>query len=116
MAKNNLSQWSLALLRVALGYIFAYHGYLKLFAPGGFAGTVSFFTMIKIPFPLYSALLVSIVEFAGGIFLILGMVAKISSLLLLVDMLVAFFMVHMKSGFLVSKGGYEFVLILIEIG
>ena len=113
MAKNNLNQWSLTLLRVVLGVIFAYHGYLKLFAPDGFSGTVTFFTMIKIPFPLYSALLVSVVEFVGGIFLILGMVTKISSLLLLVNMLVAFFTVHLKNGFLVSKGGYEFALVLI---
>lgn len=113
MAKNNLSQWSLTLLRAALGFIFAYHGYLKLFVPGGFAGTVGFFTMLKIPVPLYSALLVSVVEFAGGIFLLLGMITKWSSLLLLIDMLVAFFMVHLKNGFSVSKGGYEFVLVLL---
>ena len=113
MAKNNFNQWSLAFLRAVFGFVFAYHGYLKLFAPGGFAGTVSFFAMIKIPLPLYSALIVSVVEFAGGIFLIFGMVTKLSSLLLLIDMLVAFFMVHMKNGFLISKGGFEFVIILI---
>lgn len=113
MAKNNLNQWSLTLLRVVLGFIFMYHGYLKLFPPGGFTGTVGFFTMLKIPFPLYSALLVSIVEFAGGLFLLFGMVTKWSSLLLIANMLVAFFVVHLKNGLLVSKNGYEFVLVLL---
>ncbi|MBI2656935.1 DoxX family protein [Candidatus Woesearchaeota archaeon] len=113
MAKNSLSQWSLTLLRAVLGFIFAYHGYLKLFVPGGFTGTVGFFTLLKIPVPLYSALLVSVVEFAGGIFLLLGMITKWSSLFLIIDMLVAFFMVHLKNGFSVSKGGYEFVLVLL---
>lgn len=113
MAKNGLSQWTLGLLRVVLGVIFAYHGYLKLFAPGGFTGTVGFLTSLGIILPKYSALLVAVVEFLGGIFLLLGMVTKWSSLLLIIDMLVAFFMVHLKNGLLVSKGGYEFVLVLL---
>lgn len=110
---NNLNQWPLTLLRVVLGVIFAYHGYLKLFVPGGFVGTVGFFTALGIPLPTYSALLVAVVEFVGGLFLLLGMVTKWSSLLLIIDMLVAFFMVHLKNGFLVSKGGYEFVLLIL---
>lgn len=114
MAKNNsINQWSLTLLRVVLGIIFAYHGYMKLFVPGGFTGTVQFFTAIKIPLPVYSALVVSAVEFFGGLFLILGLLTKWSSVLLLANMLVAFFMVHLKNGFLVSKGGYEFVLLIL---
>ena len=114
MAKNNsVSQWSLTLLRVVLGIVFAYHGYLKLIVPGGFIGTVQFFTAIKIPLPVYSALLVGAVELFGGLFLLLGVLTRLSSILLIINMLVAFFMVHLKNGLLVSKGGYEFVLILI---
>ena len=115
MAKNNLSQWSLTLLRVVLGFIFTYHGYLKLFATGGFVGTAGFLTALKIPFPLYSALLIAVVEFFGGIFLILGMVTKWSTILLFIEMLVAFFKVHLKNGLLISQTayGYEFVLLIL---
>ena len=115
MAKknNNMSEWSLALLRVVLGIIFLYHGYLKLFVAGGFTGTIDFLTSLGIPVPLYSALVVSVVEFAGGLFLILGFVTRWSAVLLLINMLVAFFVVHVKNGLLVSNGGYEFVLVLI---
>ena len=115
MPKNNnkLNQWSLLILRLVLGVIFAYHGYLKLFVPGGFKGTVAFLASLGIPLPLYSALIVSAVEFFGGVFLILGMVTRWSTILLIIDMLVAFFMVHLKNGLLVSKGGYEFVLVLL---
>ncbi|MBS3096687.1 DoxX family protein [Candidatus Woesearchaeota archaeon] len=112
MAKND-SSWTIALLRVVLGVIFAYHGYLKLFVPGGFKGTAAFLASLGIPLPLYSALIVSAVEFFGGVFLILGMVTRWSTVLLIIDMLVAFFLVHMKNGLLVSKGGYEFVLVLL---
>ena len=113
MAKNQLNQWSLALLRVVLGYVFAYHGYLKLFAPGIFSGTVKFFTSIGIPLALYAALVVAVVEFAGGLFLILGLLTRLSATLLLIDMLVALFKVHLKNGFLVGQGGYELVIVLI---
>lgn len=111
--KNNMSGWSLALLRVVLGVIFLYHGYLKLFVTGGFTGTANFLASLGIPLPVYSALAVSVVEFAGGLFLVLGVVTRWSSALLLVDMLVALFVVHLKSGLLVSQGGFEFVLVLI---
>ncbi|HLC60606.1 MAG TPA: DoxX family protein [Candidatus Nanoarchaeia archaeon] len=106
-------QWSLTLLRITLGFIFAYHGYLKLFVPGGFNGTIVFFTSIGIPLPLYSALLVSIVEFVGGIFLIAGFLAKWTSMVIIIDMLAALFKVHLKNGFLIVHGGYEFVATLI---
>lgn len=105
-------QWSLTILRIALGIIFIYHGYLKLFVPGGFNGTVGFFTAIGMPLPLYSALLVSIVEFGGGLFLIAGFLAKWASLLLMINMLVAVFKVHIRNGFLVANGGFEFAAAL----
>ena len=108
-----LSQWSLTLLRVVLGVIFLYHGYLKLFAPGGFNGTVGLFTTLGIPAPVYSALLVSVLEFAGGILLLIGLLTRWTVLLLTFEMLVAFFTVHMKNGFLVGSGGYEFVLLIL---
>ena len=114
MAKNNkLSQWSLGILRVVLGVIFTYHGYVKLFAEGGFTGTVSGFTAIGIPVPVYSALLVSVVELVGGLFLLFGLVTKWTSAIIFVEMLVALFKVHIKNGFLVGTGGYEFTLLLL---
>ncbi len=113
MAKNDTSEWALALLRIVLGVIFLYHGYLKLFVAGGFKATVGFFTTLGIPVPLYSALLVSVAEFAGGILLIVGVITRLASLVLIFEMLVALFAVHIRNGFLVSKGGYEFVLLII---
>jgi len=113
MAEDKFNQWALTFLRVVLGIIFLYHGYLKLFVPGGFTGTVNFFAAVKIPVPVYSALLVSVVEFVGGILLIVGFLTRWTSFIIMLEMLVAFFAVHLKNGLLVSKGGYEFVLVLI---
>ncbi len=114
MAKSKgLNEWSLTFLRIVLGFIFAYHGYLKLFVPGGFTGTISFFASINMPLPAYSALLVGIIEFVSGLFLIAGFMMRWASLLLLINMAVAFFTVHVRHGILVSKNGYEFVLVLM---
>ena len=114
MANNNkLSQWTLTLLRIVLGIIFTYHGYLKLFVVGGLPGTAGFFTQIGVPLANISAVVVAFVEFFGGLFLLLGLLTKWTSLVLIFEMLVAFFMVHLKNGLLVSKNGYEFVLLIL---
>ena len=114
MAKNNLSQWSLALLRAVLGVIFVYHGYFKLFAPGGFKGTVGFFLAIGIPAAQYVALLVGALEFFGGILFLIGLLTRWVSVLFIIEFLVAFFKVHLKNGFAIgSSYGYEFVLLIL---
>ena len=115
MPKNNLNQWTLTLLRVVLGIIFTYHGYAKLFLPGGFKGTVGFFTAINIPMATYAAVLVSFVEFAGGLFLVFGVLTKWAAFALLIEMLVALFKVHIKSGFFISQQayGYEYLLLIL---
>ena len=118
MAKNNgLNQWSLTLLRVVLGVIFLYHGYLKLFAPGGFTGTVGFLTALKIPLPHYAALFISLVEFVGGILLLIGLLTRGASVLLFIEMLVAFFKVHIKLGLVISQQayGYEFIMLILAV-
>mgnify|MGYP001607511617 CR=1 FL=1 len=113
MAKNKLNGWGLAVLRIALGIILVYHGYLKLFASGGFPATVQFFASIDIPYPEIGALLSGVAEFFGGLFLILGVVTKLSCIALIINFLVAFLVVHLKNGLDVSKGGYEFVLLIL---
>lgn len=116
MAKNNnLSQWSLTLLRVVLGLIFLLHGYVKLFVPGAFKGTVTAFTTLGLPVPAYSALVVSVAEFVGGALLILGLLTRWTSVVLIIEMLVAFFTVHLRQGFFIMPPayGYEFVLLIL---
>ena len=113
MSNNKFNQWSLTLLRVVLGIIFIYHGYLKLFVKGSLPGTAAFFAQVGIPLANVSAVVVAFAEFFGGLFLLLGVLTKWTSLVLLFEMLVALFKVHLKGGFLVSNGGYEFVLLIL---
>jgi putative oxidoreductase len=53
-------------------------------------GVTEFFTTLNIPFPHLNALMVSNLEFFGGILLILGLASKLNGLVLTVNMLVAY--------------------------
>lgn len=108
---EKIKDYAVLSLRIVLGIIFIYHGYPKLF--GGLGSTAQFFASIGIPFASFFAVVVALVEFFGGIALIIGFLTRWASLFLLIDMIVAFFLVHLKNGFSIQNGGIEFVLILI---
>lgn len=103
------------LLRVVLGVIFVAHGALKLF--GGVGGTIAFFGQLGIPVPFLAAWLITLLEFVGGMFLIVGLFVVPTAILLTVHMLLGIFLVHAQNGFFVLgaevPNGMEFNLLLI---
>lgn len=104
--------FGLAVLRVVIGVVFLVHGYQKLFVMG-IGGVTGFFTQIGVPLPQLTALLVSVLEFGGGLALILGLLTPVVAALLAADMLGAMVLVHLPNGFNAADGGYEFVLTLL---
>ncbi|GAA2417602.1 DoxX family protein [Actinomadura vinacea] len=106
-----LSDVGLLVGRVALGVIFIAHGWQKL-NETGHAGVAKGFEAMDIPLPGLAAHYAIWVELVGGIALVIGLLVPVAALLLLLDMLGAFWFVHMDKGLFVDKGGYEFVLIL----
>lgn len=108
---NLTAPWGIALLRVVTGIIFLMHGQQKLFE-FGLGGVTGMMTGLGVPAPGFMALVVTLVEVVGGIALILGAFTRIAALLLAIDMLVAFFLVHIPNGFFASNGGVELVLLL----
>ena len=95
---------------MVVGFVFFMHGYQKLLKMG-IHGVAGFFGHLGIPFPIVAAVLVTLLEFVGGILLITGLATRIPAALLAVDMLVAIFTVHMKNGFFGM--GVEFPLTLV---
>jgi putative oxidoreductase len=110
-------------LRLAAGSVFVAHGAQKLFGVwggGGLPGTAAFFSQLGLTpaFPL--ALLVGLVEFAGGLMLIFGAFTLFAALALAIDMAVAVWKVHLINGFFLNWNmvpghghGYEFNLTLL---
>jgi putative oxidoreductase len=58
------------------------------------------------------AILAGLAEFGGGILVMLGLLTPLAALALIVVMIVAVLTVHLKNGFFVTSGGYEFNLAL----
>ena len=105
-------------LRLAAGIIFMAHGAQKLFAWfGGYGleGTAGWMTSIGLEPGYLLALMAGSAEFFGGIFLILGLLVRPSSIVLALTMIVAIVTVHLEHGLFMSNNGYEFALSLLAI-
>lgn len=75
------------LVRIIVGLSFAVGGWGKLH---NLDGITKYFTSLGIPVPGANAVFVSIVEFVGGLLLIVGLGTRIAALLLIGVMAVAF--------------------------
>jgi putative oxidoreductase len=111
MKNPALNTTARTVLRVVLGFLFAAHGFQK-FNEWTIAGTQAAFGQMGIPAAEMAAPLVAVLELAGGIALILGLLTRPLAILLMLDMLGAMFLVHAPAGVFADKGGYELVLLL----
>lgn len=92
-------------IRVAIGVIFIVHGTGK-FNPG-FAGWLA-----SIGIPLEMQVPIALAESVTGIFLIIGVLTRISASIISIVMLGAIFYVK-EAASLIGEGGYELDLILL---
>ncbi len=104
---EKLKPLALLLLRCALGIIFIYHGYPKLF--GQTANFQQFF--VRVGLPASWVYISGVLELFGGALLIPGLFTRIVGLLLTIEMGVAIWKVHLVHGILSVKD-YELPLSL----
>jgi putative oxidoreductase len=102
------SRWSprtLSVLRIVTGFLFMPHGAQKLF---GFLAPEH----AVLP-PLFSLLgLAGVLEFFGGLFILLGLFTRPVAFILSGEMAVAYFMVHAPKGFWPLMNGGDLAAIL----
>jgi putative oxidoreductase len=102
--------WAITFLRLVVGTVFVAHGAQKFVM--GFGNVAGFLGQLGIPFPLVSAVVVTLVEFLGGLGLVLGLFARWAAIFIAIDMLVAVLVVHLRGGLFLPKG-FEYALTML---
>jgi putative oxidoreductase len=105
---ENLKPLSLLLLRLALGVIFMYSGYPKLFTNHSAWET----NFVHMGFPPYFATISGSLEFFGGILLVIGLLTRVVALLLAIELGIAVARVSIPHAGIYAVGKYELPLML----
>lgn len=106
--------WGAFFLRLALGAVFIGHGAQNLFGafsgPGlkGFSHTIA---RIGLSPPSIWALIFALIQFIGGIFLVLGILTRPAALLLGLIMAAFLLGIYLSQGFF-GVNGFEYPLVL----
>ncbi len=99
------------LFRVGMGLTFALHGYAKMFKGGKIAGTGAWFDSIGMKPGKMHAMMASITEQASGLLLAVGLLTPFAGAAVVGVMLVAGWVVHRASGFLITGNGWEYTFV-----
>ncbi len=107
---SRYSDFSILFFRFGIAMVFIFHGYGKLFSPGGLEQFSGYLNQLGFPLPKLMAYLAGGAEFFGGIMIALGLFARLASLFLIITMAVAVF-VHRNDGY----SGMEFAVHMLVL-
>ncbi len=93
---KQMHTWGLFALRLTVGLLFLYHGWGKLV---NMEQTIGMFIALKFPAATFFAYLVALVEFLGGLAILVGYQIRFAAKLLAITMIVALLTVHVKGPF-----------------
>ena len=100
---HDITHWGIS---ASIGIIFIVHS-LKKFDPSWQEW------LISVGIPPEMQLPIALAEFVGGILLVVGVLTRIASGIFAVILLGAIFHIRWENGFFVSKGGWEWDLVML---
>jgi len=103
---HDITHWG---LRASIGVIFLVHS-LKKFDPNWQGWLVDMAGL-----PAEMQLPIALAEFMGGIFLITGVLTRISASIFSIILLGAIFHIRWENGFLIADGGWEWDLVMLAV-
>jgi putative oxidoreductase len=98
-------------LRIIVGYILLMHGWLKV-GTFGLAGVSGFMAKAGLEPAAAFAVAAMVLETVGAICIIIGLFTRFFAAAIAIELLIGLLTVHLKAGFAVSNGGYEYILLL----
>lgn len=110
-ARTPLVDAGLALVRIGLAVVLIAHGAQKLF-DYGISGVSGAFAEAGIPAAGAAATVAALVEFVGGIAMLLGIGSRAAGVLVAAQMAVAILTMHLGAGFFADAGGMELPLLV----
>lgn len=103
-------------LRIVLGVVFAVHGAQKLFGVfggDGLATTATVMASFGLEPGMLWAVALGVVQLAGGVALLLGLLTRWTAFVLVAERLAVLFLVNIPEGFTAAGGGAEFSLVML---
>lgn len=108
---KSLKSYGLLALRLVMGAVFLYTGYMKV-GPNHTGAAMMMEKMVGLPGGDFWAYFVGILELLGAAMLILGVFVRYAAVVLGIIMIVAIFTVHRGAPFM-GNGGYALPLVLL---
>jgi putative oxidoreductase len=112
--------WAVLILRIGLGILFPFHGWMKLNPNGpvkGPAGFAAWLQQMRVPLPRFFGWIVPLLETAGAALLVLGLGTRVVALGFVIDMFMAIQLAKramMKKRFMEPDGtGWEFEFVVL---
>jgi len=99
------------LVRVVVGYNLFMHGWVKV-TGAGLAGVSGYMAKQGLEPSSAFAAAAMFLETVGALCILVGLFTRFFAAALAIELLIAFLVVHLKGGFAVGQGGYEYVLLL----